>query len=203
VSSAPEVEAGAEWRAPSAPPRLRRAVFVDRDGTLVVDRHYMKDPGQIELLRGVAQGVSLLRAHHFPVIVVSNQSGIERGLYTQEDVEAIHRRIQELLAREGTQLDAFYYCPHAPETKCPCRKPGTALFERAAEERHLDLRSSAMLGDRGLDVEAGKELGMLTAYVPEPGAREHFPVEVLEAQGRADIFASSFLSACHRILARG
>lgn len=203
MSSAPERESGAEWRSASAPPRSHRAVFVDRDGTINVDTHYLSSPGQVELHRGVAQGIALLRAHQFPVIVVTNQSGIARGLYTRDAVEAIHARIQELLAKEHAHVDAFYYCPHAPADGCRCRKPGTELFERAAQEHHLDLKASAILGDRWLDIEAGQKLGMLTAYVPEPGAREIYPEEQRRAREEADIFAPSFGVAVHRILERG
>lgn len=194
---------GSEFRAPSAPSRLRRAVFVDRDGTLNVDTHYLTGPEKVELHRGVREGVVLLRSHGFLVLVVTNQSGIARGLYTREAVEAIHARIQELLGAVGTRVDAFYYCPHAPSEGCACRKPGTALFEQAARDHHLDLGGCAIIGDRILDVEAGARLGMTTVYVPEPGAESNYPQEREKANEAADLLAPNFLSAVHLLLARG
>lgn len=203
MSSAPEREPGPEHRSPSPLPWLRRAVFVDRDGTLNVDTHYLPGPEKVELHAGVSRGVALLRSHDFLVVVVTNQSGIARGFYTRQAVEEIHRRIQDLLASAGTRVDAFYYCPHAPQDGCACRKPGTALFAQAARDLGIDLPSSAIIGDRMLDVDAGAKLGLTTVYVPEPGALERYPEERRRARTEADILAPSFLSGCLRILARG
>ena len=203
MSSAPEREDGPEHRPSSATPPLRRAVFVDRDGTLNVDTHYLQGPEKVELHLGVREGVALLRAHGFLVVVVTNQSGISRGFYTREAVEAIHQKIQRLMAEAGTQIDAFYYCPHAPQEGCACRKPGTALFEQAARELHIDLRTSAIIGDRMLDVEAGTRLGLTTVYVPEPGAHHRYPQEFQRAQVEANLVATSFLAGCRRLLERG
>ncbi len=204
MSSAPETGNGAH-RGPAPPSgagHLRRAVFVDRDGTLNVDTHYLAGPEKVELYRGVTEGVSLLRSRGFLVVVITNQSGIARGLYTQSAVEAIHARIQELLRRGGTEVDAFYYCPHAPAEGCACRKPGTELFERAARDLGIDLPSSAMIGDRMLDVEAAEKLHLTSIYVPEAGERPHYPEEQLEAAHRASIIAPSFLEGCQRLLER-
>ena len=180
----------------------RRALFVDRDGTLNPDLHYLKEANRIELFRGVGNALSLAHDHGFLAICVTNQSGVERGFYTDEEVERIHTRLNQLLPRRG-RIDAFYYCPHAPEHACACRKPGTLLFERARDEWNLDLGSSAIIGDRGLDVEAGRRLGMLTAIVPRPGLEAAAETELAERRVHADLTASSFANATLRILSRG
>jgi D-glycero-D-manno-heptose 1,7-bisphosphate phosphatase len=182
---------------------LRRALFVDRDGTLNPDLHYLKDANRVELFRGVGNALSLAREHGFLTICVTNQSGVERGLYTDEDVERIHARLNQLLEPHRARIDAFYYCPHAPEHQCACRKPGTLLFERASDDWNIDLGSSAIIGDRGLDVQAGHRLGMLTAIVPRPGLESAAETELAERGVRADLTASTFANAALRILSRG
>lgn len=182
---------------------VRRALFVDRDGTLNPDLHYLKDADRLELFRGVGNGLSLARDHGYLVICVTNQSGIERGFYTHEDVRRIHQRLNELLRPFRARVDAFYYCPHAPETRCECRKPGTLLFRQAGDDFHIDMAVSAIVGDRDLDVEAGRKLGLLTAVVVPPGHEDDEAVRHLEASAAVDVSAGSFLSAVLRILACG
>jgi histidinol-phosphate phosphatase family protein len=185
------------------PRRLRRALFVDRDGTLNPDPGYINDPARLELYRGVGDALRLVHAHGELVVCVTNQSGIERGFYTHDDVARIHARLNELLARDGAHVDAFYYCPHHPDRGCDCRKPGTALFERARAEWNIDLPSSALIGDRLLDVEAGRRAGLLTALVRTPGHEARIDRELREASVRPDLIAPSFASAVLRLLARG
>jgi D-glycero-D-manno-heptose 1,7-bisphosphate phosphatase len=184
-------------------PGVRRALFVDRDGTLNPDLHYLKDANRIELFRGVGDALSLAHEHGFLTICVTNQSGVERGLYTDGDVERIHARLNQLLRPHRARIDGFYYCPHVPEHRCACRKPGTLLFEQARDEWRLDLGSSAIIGDRGLDVEAGRRLGMLTAIVPRPGLEAAAEAELIERGVHADLTASTFANAALRILSRG
>ncbi len=178
---------------------LRRAVFLDRDGTLNVDPGYISDPKQIEVYLGVAAGLRRLSERGYLLVVITNQSGVSRGYYTHETVEALHQRIREILARRGAAIDAFYYCPHAPHEHCGCRKPGTELFERAARDHRIDLERSAVIGNMELDVEAGRRLGLLTAYVRSPG----FYLEPDPGRGYgADIVAPNFLAACEAIVTR-
>jgi histidinol-phosphate phosphatase family protein len=181
----------------------RRALFVDRDGTLNPDLHYLKDAERLELFRGVGDALRLARDHGELVVCVTNQSGIERGLYAPADVERIHARLNERLGRSGARVDAFYYCPHAPERGCRCRKPGTELFERASADLGVDLASSAFVGDRWVDVEAGRRLGLLTALVRTPGHEEEVDRELARAGAIADVTADSFAGAVERLLARG
>ncbi|HXY12856.1 MAG TPA: HAD family hydrolase [Thermoplasmata archaeon] len=182
---------------------IRRALFVDRDGTLNPDLHYLREAERLELFRGVGNALSLARDHGFLVVCVTNQSGVERGYYSREDVERIHRRLNELLRPYRAHVDAFYYCPHAPETRCECRKPGTLLFRQARNDWNIDFASSAIVGDRGLDVEAGRELGLLTAVVTTPGHDRDPSLELLTESDAVDVRAGSFSAAVLRILALG
>lgn len=190
-------------RSRTPPRRLRRAVFIDRDGTINPDLRYLADAERLEVFQGVGESIRLLRAHGYAVVCVTNQSGIERGLYTVGDVERIHRRLQEILARDGTQVDAFYYCPHAPERGCRCRKPGTELFERAAVDLHLRLPWCAMIGDRGLDAEAGRRLGMRTVLVPPPGLEAELRRALRTPEEQPDHIAISMRAAVAYLLSPG
>ncbi|MGI0070727.1 MAG: D-glycero-alpha-D-manno-heptose-1,7-bisphosphate 7-phosphatase [Thermoplasmata archaeon] len=184
-------------------PPIRRALFTDRDGTLNPDLHYLKDAERLELFRGVGSALSLAHAHGYIVLCVTNQSGIERGFYTDEDVVRIHRRVNERLRAFGTQVDGFYYCPHAPEHGCACRKPGTLLFEEARRDWNVDFASSAVVGDSPLDIAAGRRLGLLTAYVPSPAPPGSAARGFAAGDPRPDLEAGTFESAVLRILARG
>ena len=176
---------------------------MDRDGTLNPDLHYLKDPSLLELNRGVGDALGLARDHGYLIVCVTNQSGIERGFYTADDVERIHRRLNELLHAHGAGIDAFYYCPHAPERHCACRKPGTELFERAQRDFQIDFSISAVVGDRALDVEAGQKLGLLTCLVRPRGHEAETDAEFADLHLNSDIRADSFPAAIHRLLARG
>jgi D-glycero-D-manno-heptose 1,7-bisphosphate phosphatase len=194
--------AGTGPEASSARP-VRRALFVDRDGTLNPDLHYLRKAERLELFRGVGDALSLAHDHGFLVVCVTNQSGVERGFYSRADVEQIHARLNELLRPHRARVDAFYYCPHAPETHCGCRKPGTLLFRQARDEWNIDMATSAIVGDRDLDIEAGREMGLLTAVVATPGHEGEPTYRRLRESGAVDLNAGSFSNAVLRILARG
>ena len=140
---------------------MRGGVFLDRDGTLVRDPGYLHDPAQVELLPGVVEGLSALAKAGWPLIVVSNQSGIARGLFGPAAFAAVMARIEELLAPHGVRFAGVYHCPHHPDFTgpCRCRKPGVELFERAAREMGLDLRRSWFVGDKLQDAEPARRLG--------------------------------------------
>jgi D-glycero-D-manno-heptose 1,7-bisphosphate phosphatase len=139
----------------------RRAVFLDRDGTLIEDVSYLRDPAQVRLLPGAAHAVRRLNEAGVLAIVATNQSGIARGMLTEQDYSAAERRVDELIAGHGARLDAHYHCPHLPEIDgpCRCRKPGPLLYEQASERFGLDLRESWWVGDRLRDVEASRLFG--------------------------------------------
>lgn len=136
------------------------AAFLDRDGTLNHDPGYLSDPGGVALLPRAAEAVRLLNGLGIPAIVVTNQSGIGRGRYGEEEFVLVQRELERRLAAHGARLDGVYHCPHAPgDPMCDCRKPGTRLFRRAARERGLRLRRCLFLGDRIRDVAPALELG--------------------------------------------
>lgn len=150
----------------------RRAVFLDRDGTINEEVGYLSTPEGFRLLPRAAEAIRLLRKHGWLVIVITNQSGVGRGYFTEADVAAIHRRMAHDLARARTKLDGVYSCPHHPDTGCDCRKPKTLLFERAARDWDLDLAASYFVGDKLSDLWPGKTLGgrtilVLTGHGPE------------------------------------
>jgi histidinol-phosphate phosphatase family protein len=160
----------------------RPAAFLDRDGTLVVERGYLADPEELELLPGVPQSLQNLRAAGFALIVISNQSGVGRGLFPLSRVYEAMARLRELLRGHGVELDAIYFCPHRPGDGCPCRKPLPGLLMRAAEDQNLDLPRSFMIGDKLIDAETGRAAGargllVRTGYGRgEEGAIESVPV---------------------------
>ncbi|MEX2180265.1 MAG: HAD family hydrolase [Gemmatimonadaceae bacterium] len=148
------------------------AVFLDRDGTIIQDVRYIARPDQVALIPGAAAAIARLNAARVPVIVVTNQSGIARGYYTAADYDRVRTRMNELLGHEGAgggaRVDATYMCPHHPDHSgaCECRKPGTLLYRRAADELGLDLTRSWFLGDRLRDVEPARALGGHGILVP-------------------------------------
>jgi histidinol-phosphate phosphatase family protein len=154
----------------SSSPALRPAAFIDRDGTLIVERHYLADPGGVELVAGAAAALRVLRDAGYALIVVTNQSGLARGLIRPEEYLAVQHRLAELLAGEGVELDGVYHCPHHPDHTgpCECRKPGLGLYRRAAAEAGLDLARSVYIGDRESDVLPALALGG-AAYLVRTG----------------------------------
>lgn len=154
----------------------RPAVFLDRDGTLVVEKGYLSRPEEVELLPGVVPALRRLRAAGYALIVVSNQAGVGRGIYSLRQAYDTMARLRLLLRVEGVELDAIYFCPHHPDAGCRCRKPGTELLEQAARHQGLALRHSVMIGDKAIDAAAGqavKGLGVLvrSGYGREEEAR--------------------------------
>jgi histidinol-phosphate phosphatase family protein len=136
----------------------RNAVFVDKDGTLVVDVPYNVDPERIVLNRNAAEAVGAFLRKGYRVIVISNQPGAALGHFAEEKLKDVERRLRELLPG----LDGFYYCAHHPAAGCGCRKPQPGLIERAAREHQVDLRGSWMIGDILDDIEAGRRAGCRT-----------------------------------------
>ncbi len=142
-------------------PHLRPAVFVDRDGTLIVERDYLADPAGVKLVQGAVEALASLRASGFALVVVTNQSGIARGLYRLEDYHAVAARLDAVLGLAGVPVDGTWYCPHHPDHTgpCACRKPGVGMYVQAAGELGLDLQASWYVGDKITDVLPALELG--------------------------------------------
>jgi D-glycero-D-manno-heptose 1,7-bisphosphate phosphatase len=150
----------------------RAAIFLDRDGVVIEERGYLSAPDMVCLLPGVAETIALLNRVGWRVVIVTNQSGIARGLLTPSALERIHHRLQHLLWCYGARVDGIYVCPHHPEAEidfyrqqCSCRKPQPGLLLQAAEELHLDLSQSWMIGDRVSDLQAGSAVGCRTVLV--------------------------------------
>ena len=151
----------------SDPPK-RRAAFLDRDGTLITDVHFLADPDGLVMMPNADQAVRALNDAGVLAIVVTNQSGIARGLITEAQYQATAQRLREVFAAKGARLDGMYHCPHHPDFTgpCECRKPGTLLFRRAAADHGVDLTGSAYIGDRLRDVQPARTLGGLGFLVP-------------------------------------
>ena len=146
----------------------RRAAFLDRDGTLIEDTNYLADPDRVRILPGAIEAVRALNDHNILVIVVTNQSGIAQGLLTEAQYGATRDRLHQLMKAGGARIDASYHCPHYPAVNgpCECRKPGTLLYRRAAEEFDIDLQRSLYVGDRDRDIAPGLEFGGFVRLVP-------------------------------------
>lgn len=143
------------------------AAFLDRDGVLNVDRGYTFKPDDLELMPAVAAAVRLLNAAGYTVIVVSNQSGVARGFFTEAAVKVFNAHLQDVLLAQGARIDAFYYCPHHPDGKikdlavrCTCRKPQPGMLEQAARDWPIDRNRSFLIGDKDDDVAAAKAFGI-------------------------------------------
>jgi histidinol-phosphate phosphatase family protein len=137
----------------------RPAIFLDRDGTLIRERGYLGDPAGLELLPGVARALRNLREAGYPLVVISNQSGVGRGMFTVRRVHEVMAQLRERLREHGVELDSIRFCPHRPDENCPCRKPRPGLLELAAEDLMISLRDSFAIGDKRLDVAAGHAAG--------------------------------------------
>ena len=170
--------------------KVNRAVFLDRDGTINEDTGYIDDIRKFTLLSGVPRAVKLLNKARFKVIVVTNQSGVARGFFTEDTVREINTRMQQMLYQKSAIIDAVYFCPHHPEAGrwpykriCDCRKPKPGLLKKAAREHNIDLFSSYMIGDDVRDIEAGYSAGCRTILlltkqrISSPGVLKNAPVK--------------------------
>ena len=142
----------------------RRFAMLDRDGTLIHERHYLSDPNDVELLPGAVEGLLSLRKMGLGLVVLTNQSGVGRGYFDVARLELVHARMNSLLAQEGVEVDGIYYCPHRPEDLCPCRKPRPGLVNRAASELRFQPGDGFMIGDKAIDVQLGRAVGATTYW---------------------------------------
>lgn len=143
----------------------QRFVVLDRDGTLIIERHYLSDPHQVELIPHAATGLRELSGMGLGLVLITNQSAIRRGYFDHARLDLIHHRLHELLEAERIHLSAIYFCPHTPEDDCLCRKPRTKLVERAAKDLGFNPKSSFMIGDKACDIELGRRVGATTLLV--------------------------------------
>lgn len=144
---------------------MRKAIFLDRDGTLIVDKIYLNDPNEIVYLPSVFEALRLLRDHGFCFLGATNQSGVARGIVKIENLYEVHRRIKARFSEEGIDFLEFYYAPYMTDTNHPMRKPNPGMILSGAKDYGVDLKSSWMVGDRMIDVEAGHRAGCRSALV--------------------------------------
>jgi D-glycero-D-manno-heptose 1,7-bisphosphate phosphatase len=171
----------------------RRAVFLDRDGTIVEDMDYLTEIEQLRVLPGVPGALRRLKEAGFLLVVVTNQSAIARGRLTEQKLALIHAELDRRLAAEGAAVDAYYHCPHLPEgtveryaQSCDCRKPAAGLFLRAARELGIDLARSYAVGDSERDVSAGRTAGCYAILIGG-GRSAHAQAHAADLAGAADV----------------
>ena len=167
--------------------QLRPAAFIDRDGTIMLEREYLSDPDGVQIIPGAFDGLAALREAGFALVIVTNQSGIARGYYSIEDYQAVAARLDVLLEEAGVAVDMTRFCPHHPDLggPCACRKPGTGMYLDAAEELGLDPARSYYIGDKLTDVMPALELGgwgilVRTGYGHELEASAPEPIRVVD-----------------------
>jgi D-glycero-D-manno-heptose 1,7-bisphosphate phosphatase len=172
----------------------QKTIFLDRDGTLIEEVNFLHRVEDLRFFDFTDEAVTILKDAGYRIVIVTNQSGIGRGIYTEEQMHAIHETIQERLS---VRLDAFYFCPHLPDAGCPCRKPGLGMIETAVSELGIDLEGSWMVGDKLLDIELGFNAGIRTAMVMTGYGAAHG-----NAIGRPpDLIAENLLAVARHILA--
>jgi D-glycero-D-manno-heptose 1,7-bisphosphate phosphatase len=179
----------------------RKAIFIDRDGTIMYDKHFLRDPEDVELLPGAAEAIQILNRENFDVIVISNQSGVARGYFTENEVKAVNDRLIQLLHSQNARIDAIYYCPYydkgiVPEYSInhPCRKPNPGMIKQAVAD--MDVEPVAIIGDRAADIQLAKKVGVPGILVLSGlGAKQD---EI--TQKNADFIAPTILEAARWLI---
>jgi histidinol-phosphate phosphatase family domain/HAD-superfamily hydrolase, subfamily IIIA len=170
-----------------------KAVFIDRDGTLIEEVNFLSRIKDLRFFPFTLEAVELLKENGFLVIVVTNQSGIGRNIFGEDDMHAIHDEIQ---SHVGGRLDKFYYCPHRPDEGCRCRKPNLGMIEDARSDFGIDFEKSWMIGDKQIDIETGFNAGLGTAMVLTGYGKQHLS----ELTRQPDIVAENLLEAARAII---
>jgi len=150
----------------------KRYVLLDRDGTVMVHVPYLHKPEEVELAPGAGAGLRALQQAGLGLVLVTNQSGVGRGMFPLQAVHDVHERLAELLAAEEVRLDGVYLCPHAPWEACECRKPAPGMARRAALELGFELEQSFMVGDSACDYELGRAIGATTYRIGPDGVAD-------------------------------
>jgi D-glycero-D-manno-heptose 1,7-bisphosphate phosphatase len=166
---------------------MKRAVFLDRDGTIIVEKHYLKDPAEVELIPGAAQALRRLRERGFLLIMVTNQSGIGRGYYTMADMARVNARILGDLARDEVLFEKVYFAPEAPDQPSRGRKPCPQFLFDARDEFGIDLGQSYMVGDKLADMECGWNARLRAALLVRTGHGEQAAQKLIESNPRAPV----------------
>lgn len=165
---------------------MKPAVFFDRDGVLNVEKNYLYEPEKFVWQPDAPEAIAWLKRHGYLVIVVTNQSGIARGYYTEDDMHVLHKHMQRLLVKAAGQIDAFYFCPHLPNApidtyaqECRCRKPGPGMIEQALADYDIDMSHSFLVGDKPSDILAAQAAG-IAGYLYEGGSLLDFVRDVIQ-----------------------
>lgn len=176
---------------------MEKAVFIDRDGVINQDLgKYVTKPEEFIFLNRSIEALKKLHESDYKVIIITNQGGVGKGLYSEKDVEDIHKKMCVILEKEGIKLDGIYYCPHHPKESCGCRKPRLGMVNKAIEEHKIDPKKSFFIGDKTSDVKAGKDAGCKT-FLVKTGYAGHDKLYDIEP----DFVVSDILEAANRILA--
>jgi D-glycero-D-manno-heptose 1,7-bisphosphate phosphatase len=171
---------------------LDKIVILDRDGTIVVDRGYLGDPEGLEFEPGAAEGLRWLHANGYRLVVITNQSGIGRGLFSLERLRAMNTRLFEMVADAGARLEGIYFCPHTPEDQCNCRKPAQGLMTQASSDLGFLPALATVIGDKKSDIEFGQRAGSRTILIAHDS-----PCEVPGVS--PDIIAANLMDAARAL----
>ncbi len=187
---------------------FHRAVFLDRDGTINIEKDYLHKIEEFEFIPGAEESIGRLNRAGFKTIVVSNQSGVARGLFGVTSIHQIHDYLQRELRKKGAWIDAFFYCPHHPDGTipefsivCDCRKPNVGMVQRALKKWDLDMEKSYVIGDHGSDMVLGKNIGATTIFV-RTGHGHHEEERLKETGITPDCVAPSIVEAVDFIFSR-
>lgn len=174
---------------------IRPAIFIDRDGTLMEDEDFLADPARMRVYEFTREALELFRKRGFSIVVVTNQSGVARGLLNESDIASVHAALDASLPG---LIDAYYFCPHGPNDGCRCRKPALGMIEDALKDHQIDIANSWMIGDKRIDIETGFNGGMSTALVMTGYGERH----IRELSRLPDIVADNVLEAAREIVSR-
>jgi len=186
---------------------VRKAAFIDRDGTISEEVGYINHPSRFRLFPYSGQAIKMLNENGWLVIVVTNQAGVARGYFTEDLIRQVHQRMAEELKRENAHLDAIYYCAHHPtvgyppyRTNCDCRKPKPGLIKRAVTELKIDLAQSWMIGDRYSDVELARNAGVKSAFILSGYGRGEWEHQSAGWTHKPDLVSDNLLVAVEAIV---
>ena len=189
---------------------MRRAVFIDRDGTISEEVGYVNHPARFRVFSYATEAIRALNDAGWLAVLVTNQAGVARGYFNEDMIKSVHELLRQELARGGAQLDAIYYCPHHPSVgappyrlDCDCRKPRPGLIQRAARDFEIDLAESWMVGDRYGDVELAHNAGVRAAFVLSGYGRGEWEYQRNVWQHQPDLVADDLLAAVREIIATG
>ena len=173
-----------------------KVVFLDRDGTIIEDKVFLGDPRGIEFFPGAFEAIRILRKLGYKIVVVSNQSGIGRGILTEKMVKEVNERFLRMLKENDALVDGLYFCPHHPDDNCACRKPETGMIKKAVAELALDLKDAVVIGDHLVDVKLGKNIGAKTILVLTGHGKKELE-EIKDPGVEPDFVADDLLEAAN------